>query len=412
MPEKINIIDLFSGCGGLSDGFEQTGKYHTLACVDWEKPTCETLIKRLHDRWGYDNASEIVLHYDIQKTDSLIEGWENDQNYITGPGLDKIVSKSRKDVDVIIGGPPCQAYSMAGRIRDENRMNYDYRNYLFESYLKVVDHYKPKLFVFENVPGMLSAKPGGVSIVDRITKSFHKIGYDITSNLRDNALVDCTEYGIPQSRKRMVIIGVNRSLAKAQTKDVLSDFYNNIFPKFKSPKRTVKDAIGDLPKLYPLSELVAANRKKHSHKAASDHTANNHIPRKHNIRDIDIFRILALDIQSGKNKYATTNTLKQLYYERTGKKSNVHKYHVLKWDKPSNTIPAHLYKDGLRHIHPDPEQARSITVREAARLQSFDDDFIFTGSMTDQYKMIGNAVPPKFAKAIAEAVSELLKKYF
>ena len=412
MAEKINIIDLFSGCGGLSDGFEQTGKYHTLACVDWEKPTCRTLIKRLESKWGYKNASKIVLHYDIQKTDNLIFGWEDGSSYSSGSGLDKIVSASKKTVDVIIGGPPCQAYSIAGRIRDENGMNDDYRNYLFESYCKVVDHFKPKLFVFENVPGLLSATPGGVPIVDRIIESFRKIGYEISSNLRRDALVDCTEYGIPQSRKRIVIIGINKNLAKTSSQNILSDFYHEILPSYKTAKKTVADAIGGLPKLYPMAEPTIIGRKKYSHKNTSGREVNNHIPRMHSIRDIDIFRILALDIQSGENKYETTNSLKQLYFEHTGKQSNIHKYHVLRWDKPSNTIPAHLYKDGLRHIHPDPEQARSITVREAARLQSFDDDFIFEGSMTDQYKMIGNAVPPKFAKVVASAVNDLLSKYY
>ncbi|MDR2936496.1 MAG: DNA (cytosine-5-)-methyltransferase [Rikenellaceae bacterium] len=412
MAGKINIIDLFSGCGGLSDGFEQTGKYRTLACVDWEKPTCDTLIKRLHDKWGYKNAAETVLHYDIQQTDRLIEGWEDGEGYSAGSGLDNIISGSGERVDVIIGGPPCQAYSVAGRIRDENGMNDDYRNYLFESYLKVVDRYKPKLFVFENVPGLLSATPGDVSIVDRITESFRNIGYEITSDLRKNAIVDCSEYGIPQSRKRVVIIGINRNSTKADAQGVLSDFYNNILPKYKTAKKSVADAIGDLPKLYPLSGSTDINRKKCSHESVSVNGINNHTPRMHSVRDIEIFRTLAMDIQSGENKYETTRSLKRLYYERTGRSSNIHKYHVLRWDKPSNTIPAHLYKDGLRHIHPDPEQARSITVREAARLQSFDDDFIFTGSMTDQYKMIGNAVPPKFAKAVAGAVNELLEKYF
>nr|WP_307838369.1 DNA cytosine methyltransferase [Bacillus sp. TH23] len=92
----------------------------------------------------------------------------------------------------------------------------------------------------------------------------------------------------------------------------------------------------------------------------------------------------------------------------TGKNSNVHKYHVLRWDKPSNTIPAHLYKDGLRHIHPDSTQARTITVREAARLQTFDDDYEFISSAGDNYKMIGNAVPPKFSEKLAEAIEVLL----
>ena len=94
----------------------------------------------------------------------------------------------------------------------------------------------------------------------------------------------------------------------------------------------------------------------------------------------------------------------------TGKTSNIHKYYVLRWDEPSNLIPAHLYKDGLRHIHPDPEQARTITVREAARLQTFPDDYIFNCSQTDAFKMIGNAVPPLFAKKVAYAVYHLIRE--
>ena len=111
-------------------------------------------------------------------------------------------------------------------------------------------------------------------------------------------------------------------------------------------------------------------------------------------------------------EFITTDSLKALYTKMTGRKSNIHKYHVLRWDKPSNTIPAHLYKDGMRHIHPDPKQARSITVREAARLQTFADDFIFLGPSMAQYKMIGNAVPSDFAKVIAKALHIILKKYY
>ena len=105
-----------------------------------------------------------------------------------------------------------------------------------------------------------------------------------------------------------------------------------------------------------------------------------------------------------------TESLKKLYTEVTGRKSNVHKYHVIRWDEPSNLIPAHLYKDGLRHIHPDSAQLRTITVREAARLQTFDDDYVFYGSTGDAYKMIGNAVPPRFSKCLADAVYEVLLK--
>ena len=121
--------------------------------------------------------------------------------------------------------------------------------------------------------------------------------------------------------------------------------------------------------------------------------------------------MLSEDIESGRNEYVSTESLKLLYTKMTGKTSNIHKYYVLRWNEPSNTIPAHLYKDGMRHIHPDPRQARSITVREAARLQTFADDFEFLGPMMAQYKMIGNAVPSQFAKIIASSLHSLIKKY-
>ena len=134
----------------------------------------------------------------------------------------------------------------------------------------------------------------------------------------------------------------------------------------------------------------------------------NHIPRWHSTRDISIFRKLEKDIEDGCNQYISIEALKKLYEEETGHTSTVHKYYVLRWNEPSNLIPAHLYKDGLRHIHPDSDQARTITVREAARLQTFPDDYVFIGSQMDQYKMIGNAVPPAMSKIIAEVIYELL----
>ena len=411
MKEKLKIIDLFAGCGGLSDGFEQTYLYDIVACVEWEKGPCKTLANRLYKKWEIQNAHESVLHFDIQRTEELINGWHNDQEYGSNVGLKALVEK-KQGIDVIIGGPPCQAYSIAGRVRDENGMNDDYRNFLFESYLKVVDFFKPKAFIFENVPGLLSAKPGGVSIVERITKAFAEKGYDITDDLRSNALIECTKFGVPQARKRMVILGVNRNLIKEPSQIAIYDFYKFILPKYYSKKvATVKDAINDLPKLFPLQAPIQIKKRKFSH-SFENAKFSNHEPRMHSKRDIDTFSKLTNDIENGENKFASIESLKDLYFEITGKRSNIHKYHVLKWDKPSNTIPAHLYKDGLRHIHPDPIQARTITVREAARLQSFDDDFEFLGSTSDQHKMVGNAVPPKFAKAIALALNDFIHKYF
>jgi DNA (cytosine-5)-methyltransferase 1 len=160
--------------------------------------------------------------------------------------------------------------------------------------------------------------------------------------------------------------------------------------------------------LRPLEAEERYQGKRYSHEYRKKIA--NHLPRWHSERDINTFAMLARDIESGEQKYTSSAALKELYTSKTGKKSNVHKYYVIRWDEQSNLIPAHLYKDGLRHIHPDSTQARSITVREAARLQGFDDDYEFVGSIGDQYKMIGNAVPPSFSLMLANAIYELLFK--
>lgn len=401
---KINTIDLFAGCGGLCEGFEQSGYYNTLACVEWEKAPCNNLKKHLAEKWGYPNADEIVLRFDIQRTTELFEGW-NDYTYGVSQGLNAILQG--KNIDVIIGGPPCQAYSIAGRIRDKNGMRDDYRNFLFESYIRVVKQYKPRAFIFENVPGILSATPKGSPIIDTIQKTFYKAGYSILGDLGE-AVIDLAEYGVPQKRNRIIILGLSNDVYGKNAELLLHKFYHEILPSYKEQTlHTVRDAIGDLPKLYPLKTSQVDGRKRYSHTVALT-SIPNHEPRWHSERDQKIFKLLASDIESGVCQYTSTTALKQLYTDVTGKKSNVHKYYVLRWDEPSNLIPAHLYKDGLRHIHPDSEQARSITVREAARLQGFPDDYEFIGTQADAYKMIGNAVPPIFSKKLACAVKDLL----
>ncbi|WP_426551755.1 DNA cytosine methyltransferase [Bacillus pumilus] len=390
---KLTNIELFAGAGGLLDGFEQTGKYKLLGAVEWLRPQVRTLINRLETKYGDQYANEKVLNFDIQRTDELLNGWE-DEEFGFNTGLDSLVGNNK--VDVISGGPPCQAYSLAGRIRDANGMKDDYRNYLFEAYLRIVNHYRPRLFVFENVEGILSAVPSGELITDLVRKGFDEIGYEIVDDLRKYALQDLTEFGVPQKRKRVIIIGIRRDNDNVDYQNLLHRFYNETLATVKVKKiKTVRDAISDLPGIYPIENPInKAN-------AYSNNTGiNGHISRFHSLRDQEIFSELALDIQNKTNKFSTTEKLIELYFKKTGKRTNVHKYHVLRWDEPSNTIPAHLKKDGLRHIHPDPKQKRSITVREAARLQTFSDDFEFNESMVANYEMIGNAVPPLFAKKL------------
>ena len=404
----LNTIDLFVGCGGLSEGFEQSGKYKMIGAVEWESSPVKVLRNHLKNRWGIHDAEERVLQFDIQRTEELFNGWD-DEKYGASKGLDFLVANQQ--LDVIIGGPPCQAYSMAGRIRDEHGMKEDYRNYLFESYLKVVQHYKPKVFVFENVPGILSAKPGdgSVKIIDLIQKAFADAGYVVLPNL-NNAIIDMTEYGVPQNRKRIIILGVSKEYYGDKAETMVEEFYSSYLPEHKVEKKaTVREAIGDLPKLKPLDEPVFYSGRKLSHEIPVP-LINGLISRFHSKRDIELFRFLEEDIASGRKEYINTKALKALYTKLTGKISNVHKYYVLRWDEPSNLIPAHLFKDGLRHIHPDPEQARTITVREAARLQTFPDDYYFNCSQTDAFKMIGNAVPPLFAKKVAFAVYHLIRE--
>lgn len=405
MNKKYKLLDLFAGCGGLKDGFLQTGKYSSVGSVEWEEKPVETLRNRLKKKYGYANVDEIVLHFDIQREEELFLGWENDPKYGTSKGLDYLVEEAG-GIDLIIGGPPCQAYSIAGRVRDENGMKADYRNYLFEHYLSVVDRYRPKIFVFENVPGILSAKPGEEFVIDMITKSFKEHGYIVSKNLENIGTVNAADYGVPQNRNRVFILGVTEELLKGQDEGIIDSFYTDILPRYRSDEIvTVEMAIGDLAPVIPIwDEESRGKRRSYNY----EETINWHKPRYHNLRDMGIFEMLAKDIETGENKYVEAEAIAKLYEEKIGSKSPIHRYHVLRRNLPSTTIIAHLYKDGNRFIHYDSKQARTITPREAARLQSFNDDFEFIGSQGHVYKMIGNAVPPKLANAIGRATYDFL----
>jgi len=412
MNEKLTFIDLFSGCGGLSEGFLSTGKYEGLAHVEWELPMVETLRNRLVEQWKHsvESAKKRVIHFDIQKTDELINGnWENEslEKYASHNHID-ILTKGLKGligsqkVDLIIGGPPCQAYSIHGRATDSKSMKDDYRNYLFESFAKTVNFFKPSIFVFENVPGILSAKPGGVPVTERIYNEFEKIGYTILNSIElSKHVFDCSNFGVPQNRKRVLIIGVKKNTSYA-----VMDFYKSIKNnENKNNKQTIKDAIGFLPKIFPLKKSIKKEGKNISHYSI-DNTVSLHIPRYNNNRDIKIFKEW---IENNMN-YMPHKDKIEYYFHKTGRNTLYSKYRNLEWDKQSYTIVAHLYKDGLMFIHPDAEQSRSITIREAALLMSFPIDYKFIGSNAYCYKMIGNAVPVKFAKVIGDSIYNTILK--
>ena len=265
---KLTFIDLFAGCGGLSEGFLESGSFEALAHVEWETPMVNTLRNRLVEKWGHseEDAAKRVVHFDIQKTNELINGNWNDEtknlysktnhSEIVSNGLKGIIGKQK--VNLIIGGPPCQAYSIAGRAQDKNSMKDDYRNYLFESFVKVVDEFQPEIFVFENVPGLLSASPGGTPVTERIFEAFKEIGYEIRKpDQLKKSIYTASELGVPQKRNRVIIIGV-RTTSKLDLESLYTEL-DSLKKKLK-PKN-VFDAIGYLPKYQPLKIQNKTNGK-------------------------------------------------------------------------------------------------------------------------------------------------------
>lgn len=420
MTNKLNrskvytFIDLFAGCGGLSEGFLETGRFTSLGHVEWEKPMVDTLRHRLVSKWGLseEQAKQNVILFDIQKTDELINGkWKKESiekygNYnhpsVMKKGLKGLVGK--KKVDLVIGGPPCQAYSIHGRATDKNSMQDDYRNYLFESFVKVVKAFKPEIFVFENVAGILSAKPGGRHVTERIFEAFQEAGYEIrTPAGLANSIYNAVDFSVPQNRPRVIILGVKKG-----SKYFLDDLYSAISRQRNGLKpKTVRDAIYDLPHIYPLSKPIKVGRQNVSHKVEKpDPMITQHEPRYHAQREVRVFKLWV-----SRNMNHISQQEKIAFYRKiTGHDTLYAKYKNLEWDKPSHTIVAHLSKDGYMFIHPDAEQARSITIREAAILMSFPLDFEFLGSTAYCFKMIGNAVPVLLAKNIAEGIANELEK--
>ncbi len=411
--KKYTFIDLFAGCGGLSEGFLQTGRFSALAHVEWEKPMVDTLRNRLETKWNesVNESKKRVVFFDIQKTDELVYGnWSessiakygnDNSDVVVKSGLRGVVGK--KHVDLIIGGPPCQAYSIHGRATDKDSMNNDYRNYLFESFCKVVDAFRPELFVFENVGGLLSAKPGGIPVRKRIYDAFSGIGYQIrTPEEMPQALYNAVHFNVPQNRPRVIILGV-----RSDSDLYLDELYNSIENEQDMSKvLTVRDAIGNLPALYPLPAQVKEGRYRRSHQLNLNPEITQHESRNHGPREREIFKEW---VENNMNHISHKDMI-EYYYEKTGHKTLYQKYKSLEWDKPSHTIVAHLSKDGYMFIHPDSKQQRSITIREAACIMTFPMDFQFLGSTPYIYKMIGNAVPVNFAKSIAKGLIKVLDK--
>lgn len=395
--KEYTFVDLFAGCGGLSEGFYKQG-YRALLHLEIDPAACKTLSTRMK-YYGYSEKEieDAVLCGDITSEDILAQIDE------------RIYGK----VDIIIGGPPCQAYSSVGRAQSPDGMSNDPRNYLFENYLLILNHLKPKMFIFENVKGILSAHPNGVKIFPKVISEMRKT-YKVV-DIPEVITLNAADYGVPQIRERVILVGVRNDITDIDPIDVYKQIKktNSDLDETLPNYVTVRDAITDLPKLEPGQgeqiqrgiDYSKTNRFLEYVRNEND-TIYNHEARKHNDTDRERYRILS-EHQNWQLKDLQEVRPDLVHHDP---KHFGNRYTVQEYDKPGRTVVAHLYKDGNLFIHPDYKQARTFTVREAARIQSFPDDFIFEGARTDQFKQVGNAVPPLMAEAFAKTIKEFLDK--
>lgn len=507
MTKHVSVIDLFAGPGGLGEGFSS---FHTqnsrqpfkiAISVEMEPNAHKTLQLRAFFRQFSSGAPDEYYEYlkgEISR-EKLFNLYPNEScaavvETLDGPReLGKasdeiIINKALKKLQdnkgpkVLIGGPPCQAYSLVGRSRNKGKKGYipeaDQRHFLYREYLKVLEMIQPEVFVMENVRGILSSKINGQRIFPTIlqdlenpSKALHKksgIGYRIFSLVSKSTtsgpegygsdfIIRAENFGIPQSRHRVILLGVRNDIKEV--------------PGILTPmgrKITVKDLINDLPKLrsglskgpdtterwhvviqralekvkraspdglfsdedftYVLensNKLVAKGAR--YIKAGRKFTGGselenwfidpklggfvNHDTRGHIEEDLARYLYCSLYAKkmSGQSPTAKTFPSELAPVHKNWKSGNfVDRFKVQALNKPSSTITSHISKDGHYFIHPDPGQCRSLTVREAARLQTFPDNYFFEGGRTAAYHQVGNAVPPLLARQIAEIVHRIL----
>lgn len=411
MAKKITVLDLFAWCWWLSEGFF-CNEYDIVWHIEMDPYACETIKTRIifhflkknnkiieyqrYLEWSI-SKEELIEKYNLQReVNSVINEtiWEDSYKDIVSNIHKKLWNKK---LDLIIWWPPCQSYSNIWRSRDKNRMQWDKRNFLYKFYLQFLREFKPKIFVFENVPWLLSAWKK--KYFNDMKKQMWKLWYTIEWSEK---VINMSKHWLPQNRKRVIIIWRHSSAKRTDYIQLPESTFN-----YK-----VKELLWDLPKLKPGDENKLTNYSKEWKAAKSiglrtdaikfttDHTTRNHRD-----EDLEIYKIAIQQYNSWKRlKY---NELPERLQFHKNKKSFLDRFKVINGEWHStHTVVAHISKDWHYYIYPSLKQVRSLSVREAARLQTFPDDFKFEWPRTAQYKQIWNAVPPWFAKLLSNVVKE------
>lgn len=411
MAYTFNFIDLFAGAGGLSEGFIRAG-FTPIAHIEMNKYACDTLRSRMayHYLKQHNRLEEYIKYLkEKQEGESGQKLWEKVPDEVIDSVINEEISdetladifikvdklKGNKQVDFIIGGPPCQAYSIVGRARDPKNMKKDPRNFLYKYYLQFLKRYEPKMFVFENVPGILSAQNG--IHLENILKGIDKAGYKI-----ELKKLKASDYGVLQNRERVIIVGWRKEL-------------NLKYPeleKEENPYKILPDLFSDLPERQQgegsLTDIVqyvapATGYLQQSKVRNSLDFTTQHIARPHNLIDLEIYK-RAIKLWLEKKARLNYADLPPELQKHNNKQAFLNRFQVVNHEGCCHTVVAHIAMDGHYYIYPSLKQIRSITVREAARIQSFPDDYYFEGSRTAAFKQIGNAVPVILAEKIANKI--------
>jgi len=515
MPTRIPIIDLFAGPGGLGEGFSAFtparmpgGGFTVRLSIEMDAVAHQTLLLRKFvrsfdsppdDYFDYVAArltrEDLFARHPVQFNAASQQAWQAELGRKNQGAVTKRINTALNGAPVwaLIGGPPCQAYSLVGRSRMQSRTNpgfeSDHRHFLYREYLRIVARHRPPVFLMENVKGLLSATHGGQKIFHRILSDLHEPGRALKMHGRtrlryrlypvgqtsqrsliagadfipdpDSLVVRSEDFGIPQARHRVFVLGIREDLEvrpgllqrsnPLHVEDVIDDLprIRSTLSREDDSLETWRAAVDEVrnqpwfrstqhPDLRAAAGVARAAldaiassslgpghawlphsgrpRRLSTWYRADCRGISNHEARGHMRSDLHRYLFAACYARA----HGRSPTLEDFPAELMPDHRNAERgrqggmfsdrFRVQLPDHPSTTVTSHISKDGHYFIHPDPTQCRSLTVREAARLQTFPDSYHFEGPRTEQYHQVGNAVPPLLAKQIAAIVYDVLQR--